>query len=74
LGETASLLAKIRANPVSEILEKYHQTTMELQSAFESMRTPWLDGQNAIRSAHFLLRNTVAFAAGDKMANGDRLA
>lgn len=51
LGETASLLAKIRANPVSEIMEKYHQTTTELQRAFESMRTPWLDGQNAIRSA-----------------------
>lgn len=51
LGETLSLLIRIRANPVSEILKKYQQTTMELQRTFERMRTPWLDSQNALRSA-----------------------
>ena len=50
ITETARLLAEFRASPVSEALTRYAEQTSSITSAIESMRTPWLDIQESMRS------------------------
>jgi hypothetical protein len=50
IAEAARLVADFRKNPVSEFLMTYSQQNADLQRAIDSMRTPWLDAHNAIRS------------------------
>ncbi|MEX0805199.1 MAG: hypothetical protein WD688_18035 [Candidatus Binatia bacterium] len=50
MNETARLVAEFQKNPVSQLLSTYAGHASELQRAIESMRTPWLDIQNTMRS------------------------
>ena len=50
IAETARLMAEFTASPVSEALTRYVQQPSSLQQAVESMRTPWLDVQEPLRS------------------------
>jgi hypothetical protein len=50
ISQAARLIAEIRINHPSEILTKYFESESKLQQAIDSMRTPWLDAQEAIRS------------------------
>jgi hypothetical protein len=50
LSETACLIADLRASPLADALTRYSEQTSALQRAMESMRTPWLDAQDTLRS------------------------
>jgi hypothetical protein len=50
MTEAARLIAEFRKNPMSQFLATYAEQNADLQRAIETMRTPWLDTQNAIRS------------------------
>lgn len=50
ITETARLLAEFRTSPLSEALARSAEETSSLQRAVESMRTPWLDAHEAMRS------------------------
>jgi hypothetical protein len=50
LSQASSLISAIRKNCSSAILTKYFESESQLQQAIASMRTPWLDIQEATRS------------------------
>lgn len=50
MTETARLVAEFQKSPASRFLETYTGQAAELQRAIESMRTPWLDMHNTMRS------------------------
>jgi len=50
MSETARLVMQFRENSPSEMLTRYALQEGSLQLAMESMRTPWLDAQEAMKS------------------------
>ena len=50
ITETAGLLAEFGASPLSEALKRYAQEASSFRSAMESMRTPWLNMEESMRS------------------------
>jgi hypothetical protein len=50
VAEVTRLIANFRTTLLSGSLAKYAEQTSNLQRAIESMRTPWLDAQEAMRS------------------------
>lgn len=75
MTETARLMAEFRTSPLSEILARYADQTSSLQHAMESMRTPWLDAQEALRSmAGFAELQGIGRALMSMPSFGDSLA
>jgi len=50
MDEAARLVMEFRENPLSEMLTRYAPLESSLQQAMESMRTPWLDAHEAMKS------------------------
>lgn len=50
ITEAARLMMEFRTPQLSESLARYAEQTSSLQRAMESMRTPWLDAQEEMRS------------------------
>ena len=50
MTEIERLIAEFRNSPLSQALSQYAELPSSLQRAIESMRTPWLDAQEAMRS------------------------
>jgi hypothetical protein len=50
MNETARLVMQFRENSASEMLTRYALQEGSLQLAMESMRTPWLDAHEAMKS------------------------
>jgi hypothetical protein len=75
MTEAAGLIAQFRMDPLSESLARYAEQTSSLQSAIESMRTPWLDIQEVMRSmAGFAELQGIGAALGSMPSFGDSLA
>ncbi len=75
MTEAARLVVEFQTTPLSESLARYAEKTSSLQRAMESMRTPWLDAQEAMRSvAGFAELQGIGRALGSMPSFGDRLA
>lgn len=74
IAETVRLITEFRASPVSEALKRYAEEASSLKYAIESMRTPWLDMQEPIRSmAGFAALQGIGHALNSMPAFGDHL-
>jgi hypothetical protein len=75
ISETARLMMEFSKSPLSESLARYAEQTSSLQLAVESMRTPWLDAQESMRSmAGFAELQGIGSALMNMPSFGDRLA
>jgi len=76
MTEAVRLIADFRTSPLSESLARYaEQEASSLQRAMESMRTPWLDAQEAMRSmAGFAELQGIGRALVSMPSFGDSLA
>jgi hypothetical protein len=75
MTETARLIEACRANSILGTLARYAGQETSLQRAIESMRTPWLDVQEALRSmASFAELQGIGHALGSMPAFGDSLS
>jgi hypothetical protein len=50
IAETARLLSTFKRGALSDVMAKYSENSSSLKLAMESMRTPWLDIQETMRS------------------------
>lgn len=75
ITEAARLIVEFRTSPLSESLARYAEQASSLQRAMESMRTPWLDAQEAMRSmAGFAELQGIGRALVSMPSFGDSLA
>jgi len=75
MTEAARLIVEFRTSPLSESLARYVEEASSLQRAMESMRTPWLDAQEAMHSmAGFVELQGIGRALVNMPSFGDSLA
>ena len=75
ITEAARLMVEFRTSPLSESLARYAEEASSLQHAMESMCTPWLDAQEAMRSmAGFAELQGIGRALVSMPSFGDSLA
>ena len=75
MTEAARLIAEFRTSRLSEPLLRYAGQVSSLQHAMESMRTPWLNAQEAMRSvAGFAELQGIGRALMNMPSFGDNLA
>lgn len=75
IPEAARLILEFTASPLSESLARYAEQASSIQRAMESMRTPWLDPQEAMRSmAGFAELQGIGSALVNMPSFGDSLA
>jgi hypothetical protein len=60
--ETSRLLQEFQINAASDAIKRYDEQSFSLQKAMESMRTPWVDSRESLRSI-------TAFAALQRMGH-----
>jgi hypothetical protein len=74
IAESARLMSSLQASAVSQALERYTAETLGIQRAMESMRTPWLDTHESLRSlAGFASIQGMGHALSQMPAFGDHL-
>ena len=75
ISEAARLIEEFRTSPLSESLARYAEQASSLQLAMESMRTPWLNVQEMMRSmAGFAELKGIGSALANMPSFGDSLA
>lgn len=74
IAETVRLMTEFRASPASEALKRYAEEASSLKHAIESMRTPWLDMEESMRSmGGFAALQGIGHALSNMPAFGDHL-
>lgn len=75
MAETARLIADLRSGPLAESVARYAAHTFGLREPIESMRTPWLDTQQSLRSVSaFAELQGIGHAVRNMPAFGENLS
>lgn len=73
-ADAARLMEQFSSSPAAEALNRYAEQTSSFQRAIESMRTPWLDMQEPMRSmGGFAALQGIGHALNSMPAFGDHL-
>lgn len=74
LSQTLPLVKEFQENPVADALRRYEQDILSVRNAMESMRTPWLDIHESMRSMEgFAALQGIGHALSNMSVFGDHL-